>query len=68
MEEGGAAVVVPDAELDAGRLSAEVRALLADPPRLERMGMAAKALSRPDAAQQIAAGILEVARSRSSAV
>jgi UDP-N-acetylglucosamine--N-acetylmuramyl-(pentapeptide) pyrophosphoryl-undecaprenol N-acetylglucosamine transferase len=66
MEEGGAAVVVPDAELDAERLSAEVRALLADPGRLERMGEAASALSRPDAAERIAAGILDAASRRPS--
>jgi UDP-N-acetylglucosamine--N-acetylmuramyl-(pentapeptide) pyrophosphoryl-undecaprenol N-acetylglucosamine transferase len=63
MEEGGAAVVVPDAELDAERLSAEARALLGDPGRLERMSAAARGLSRPDAAERIAAGILDVARS-----
>jgi UDP-N-acetylglucosamine--N-acetylmuramyl-(pentapeptide) pyrophosphoryl-undecaprenol N-acetylglucosamine transferase len=66
MEEGGAAVVVRDAELDAERLSAEVRALLADPGRLERMGEAASALSRPDAAERIAAGILDAASRRPS--
>jgi UDP-N-acetylglucosamine--N-acetylmuramyl-(pentapeptide) pyrophosphoryl-undecaprenol N-acetylglucosamine transferase len=62
MADGGAAVVVPDAELDAERLAAEVRALLGDPELLERMGAAAKALSRPDAAERIAAGVLEAAR------
>src|SRR5262249_14246352 len=35
MERAGAAVVVPDSELDAQRLRAEVTALLADPARLE---------------------------------
>jgi UDP-N-acetylglucosamine--N-acetylmuramyl-(pentapeptide) pyrophosphoryl-undecaprenol N-acetylglucosamine transferase len=64
MEEGGAAVVVPDAELDAARLAAEVRALLADHERLERMSAAARALSRPDAADRIADGIIEAARER----
>jgi UDP-N-acetylglucosamine--N-acetylmuramyl-(pentapeptide) pyrophosphoryl-undecaprenol N-acetylglucosamine transferase len=68
MEDGGAAVVVPDAELDAERLSAEVRALLADPGRLEHMSEAARALSRPDAAERIAAGILDVAASRRPSV
>jgi UDP-N-acetylglucosamine--N-acetylmuramyl-(pentapeptide) pyrophosphoryl-undecaprenol N-acetylglucosamine transferase len=62
MEEAGAAVVVPDAELDAQRLAAEVIALLDDPGRLARMSAAARALSRPDAAERIAEGILGLAR------
>jgi UDP-N-acetylglucosamine--N-acetylmuramyl-(pentapeptide) pyrophosphoryl-undecaprenol N-acetylglucosamine transferase len=62
MADGGAAVVVPDAELDAARLAAEAGALLAEPGRLERMSAAARALSRPDAADRIADGILELAR------
>jgi UDP-N-acetylglucosamine--N-acetylmuramyl-(pentapeptide) pyrophosphoryl-undecaprenol N-acetylglucosamine transferase len=62
MADGGAAVVVPDAELDAARLAAETAALLEDPGRLERMSAAARALSRPDAAQRIADGILALAR------
>ena len=62
MEEGGAAVVVPDAELDADRLRREVDALLADSGRLEGMAAAARALARPGAAAQIAAGLLDLAR------
>ncbi len=54
MAEGGAAVVVPDAELDAGRLSREVGALLAAPERLREMAAAARRLARPDAAERIA--------------
>jgi UDP-N-acetylglucosamine--N-acetylmuramyl-(pentapeptide) pyrophosphoryl-undecaprenol N-acetylglucosamine transferase len=65
MADGGAAVVVPDAELDAERLAAEVGALLPDRPRLERMSAAARALSRPDAAARIADGILSLARDHS---
>ena len=60
MAEGGAAVVVPDAELDAERLEREAGALLGDRPRLERMSAAARALSRPDAADRIAEGILRM--------
>jgi UDP-N-acetylglucosamine--N-acetylmuramyl-(pentapeptide) pyrophosphoryl-undecaprenol N-acetylglucosamine transferase len=62
MAEAGAAVVVPDAELDAERLRAETDALLAAPGRLEQMSAAARALSRPDAAERIADGILDLAR------
>jgi UDP-N-acetylglucosamine--N-acetylmuramyl-(pentapeptide) pyrophosphoryl-undecaprenol N-acetylglucosamine transferase len=62
MADGGAAVVVPDGELDASRLRREAEALLGDPPRLERMSDAARTLSRPDAAERIAQGILALAR------
>jgi UDP-N-acetylglucosamine--N-acetylmuramyl-(pentapeptide) pyrophosphoryl-undecaprenol N-acetylglucosamine transferase len=62
MADGGAAVVVPDAELDADRLAREAGALIGDRERLARMAAAALALSRPDAAERIAAGILELAR------
>jgi UDP-N-acetylglucosamine--N-acetylmuramyl-(pentapeptide) pyrophosphoryl-undecaprenol N-acetylglucosamine transferase len=62
MAEAGAAVVVPDAELDAARLAAETGVLLEEPGQLERMSAAARALSRPDAADRIADGILNLAR------
>jgi UDP-N-acetylglucosamine--N-acetylmuramyl-(pentapeptide) pyrophosphoryl-undecaprenol N-acetylglucosamine transferase len=62
MEEAGAAVVVPDAELDGARLVAEVDALLADPARLAAMSRAARAAARPDAADQIAALVERYAR------
>ena len=58
----GAAVVVPDAELDGARLVAEVDALLADPARLSAMSAAAHAAARPDAADAIAALAEEHAR------
>jgi UDP-N-acetylglucosamine--N-acetylmuramyl-(pentapeptide) pyrophosphoryl-undecaprenol N-acetylglucosamine transferase len=64
MESGGAAVVVPDSELDAARLAREVAALLGDRARLERMSRAARVLSRPDAAERIAAGILSLVSAR----
>jgi UDP-N-acetylglucosamine--N-acetylmuramyl-(pentapeptide) pyrophosphoryl-undecaprenol N-acetylglucosamine transferase len=62
MADAGAAVVVPDAELDGARLGREAGELLGDPPRLERMSAAARALGRPDAAERIARGILGLAR------
>jgi UDP-N-acetylglucosamine--N-acetylmuramyl-(pentapeptide) pyrophosphoryl-undecaprenol N-acetylglucosamine transferase len=61
MERAGAAIVVPDAQLTAQRLTQEVDALLADPARLEAMGRASLALARPDAAQRIAAEVLAAA-------
>jgi undecaprenyldiphospho-muramoylpentapeptide beta-N-acetylglucosaminyltransferase len=51
----GAAVVVPDAELDGDRLAGEVEALLGAPDRLAAMAAAAKAAARPRAADEIAA-------------
>jgi len=61
MVEAGAAVVVPDGELTAERLRAEVAALLADTERLAAMSAASAALARPRAAADIAAEILAAA-------
>jgi UDP-N-acetylglucosamine--N-acetylmuramyl-(pentapeptide) pyrophosphoryl-undecaprenol N-acetylglucosamine transferase len=62
MADGGAAVVVPDSELDAERLRAEATALMRDQERLARMAEAARALARPDAAERIADALLELAQ------
>ena len=62
MERAGAAVVVPDAELDGRRLAFEVDTLLADPRRLARMTQAALAAARPQAADDIAALVERHAR------
>ena len=61
MADGGAAIVIEDSELDAGRLREEVAGLLGDPERLARMSQAALALARPDAAERIAEEILAAA-------
>ena len=61
MAAGGAAVVVPDAELDGPRLAREVSALIGAPDRLKAMAAAARALARPDAAERIAGVALELA-------
>ncbi len=50
----GAAVVVPDAELDGARLGGLVHELLADRQRLARMAAASRTAGRPDATQRVA--------------
>src|SRR5438270_3481502 len=59
---GGAAVVVPDEELDPLRLTREVVELLASPDRLRSMSAAARRLARPDAAARLAERVLQLAR------
>lgn len=56
----GAAVAIADDELDAATLTTAVRQLIADPIRRASMGRAARAWARPDAAEGMAAMILEV--------
>ncbi len=62
MRAAGAASVVPDAELSAERLQAEVAAAIEDQSRLQAMASAARGLARPDAARQIADQVLEAAQ------
>ncbi len=62
MAHAGAAVVVPDEQLTPARLGQEVRALLADKPRLAAMAAASASLARPDAAQAVADEVLAAAR------
>jgi UDP-N-acetylglucosamine--N-acetylmuramyl-(pentapeptide) pyrophosphoryl-undecaprenol N-acetylglucosamine transferase len=62
-EEAGAAVVVPDDELDGPRLARDVAALLAAPQRMEAMASAAAAAARPDAAVRIADELMTLAGS-----
>jgi UDP-N-acetylglucosamine--N-acetylmuramyl-(pentapeptide) pyrophosphoryl-undecaprenol N-acetylglucosamine transferase len=58
LQEAGAAVTVPDAELDARRLVDEVEPLLLDADRRERMAAAAAAVGRPDAGRRVAQLVL----------
>jgi UDP-N-acetylglucosamine--N-acetylmuramyl-(pentapeptide) pyrophosphoryl-undecaprenol N-acetylglucosamine transferase len=60
-ERAGAAVVVPDADLDGPRLAREVAALLGAPQRIAAMTKAARALAKPDAAETIADELLALA-------
>jgi UDP-N-acetylglucosamine--N-acetylmuramyl-(pentapeptide) pyrophosphoryl-undecaprenol N-acetylglucosamine transferase len=62
MADGGAAVVIADADLRPGWLADEAAALLSDDARLAEMAAAARRLARPDAANRIAAEVLAAAR------
>ncbi len=64
MEQGGAAIVIPDADLTAARLAHEVGELLHDRTHLAEMAHASAALARPDAARDIAAELLAAAGGR----
>jgi UDP-N-acetylglucosamine--N-acetylmuramyl-(pentapeptide) pyrophosphoryl-undecaprenol N-acetylglucosamine transferase len=64
MARAGAAIVIPDAELDGARLRREVVALLGAPERMAAMAQAARAASRPDAADRIADELLRLVRDR----
>jgi UDP-N-acetylglucosamine--N-acetylmuramyl-(pentapeptide) pyrophosphoryl-undecaprenol N-acetylglucosamine transferase len=59
LADGGAAVLVPDGDLDGPRLVAEVDSLLVEPERLAAMGKAAAALGQRDAADRVAALVEE---------
>jgi UDP-N-acetylglucosamine--N-acetylmuramyl-(pentapeptide) pyrophosphoryl-undecaprenol N-acetylglucosamine transferase len=53
MVDGGAALLVDDAELDGDLLARQIAGLLGDPGRLATMAAASAALGRPDAAQRV---------------
>ena len=63
----GAAVVVEESKLEGVWLAETIAALLQDPQRLERMGQAARRLSHPNAAREIAAMAARVAGLQSAA-
>jgi len=62
LEEAGAAVVIPEIELDRERLGRELANLLGDRDELLRRAGNARALARPRAARALADTVLEVAR------
>jgi len=63
LEQGGAALIRQQAELDAGRLAATLREPLGDRARLLNMAIAARRLAKMNAAEQVARACLEQARS-----
>ncbi len=62
--DAGAALLIPDDELTADRLLAEVIPLINDPDTLQRMGSAAASLGHRDADEAMVDLILEAAASR----
>ena len=60
MERAGAAVVIPDAELDGPRLAREVGGLLGAPQRMATMANAAREVAKPDAAERVADEVLRL--------
>jgi UDP-N-acetylglucosamine--N-acetylmuramyl-(pentapeptide) pyrophosphoryl-undecaprenol N-acetylglucosamine transferase len=60
LERAGAAIHLPQAELDAARLDREIGGLIGDPARLRAMAAAAKARGRPNAAAVIARRLSEL--------
>jgi UDP-N-acetylglucosamine--N-acetylmuramyl-(pentapeptide) pyrophosphoryl-undecaprenol N-acetylglucosamine transferase len=60
MEQSGAALVIPDAELDGPRLAREVGGLLAAPQRMAEMANAARVVAKPDAADRVADELLRL--------
>ena len=63
--QGGAAVLVPQAELTPERLTQVVTELFADPRRLKEMAERARALSHHDAAGRVARMVAELAQGSS---
>jgi len=66
LAEAGAAVVVDQSELSGERLAREIRSLLANEQRLQKMAEAARSLARPRAALDIAERLLRLARERAA--
>ena len=60
--ERGAAVLLKQSDALAGELQQHLAALAAAPDRMQAMGQAAKALSKPDAAERVADAVMEVAK------
>jgi UDP-N-acetylglucosamine--N-acetylmuramyl-(pentapeptide) pyrophosphoryl-undecaprenol N-acetylglucosamine transferase len=58
--EAGAALIIPQAEMNGERLLIELRAILAAQPRLQKMGEAALTLARPNAAHDLAQAVIEL--------
>jgi UDP-N-acetylglucosamine--N-acetylmuramyl-(pentapeptide) pyrophosphoryl-undecaprenol N-acetylglucosamine transferase len=60
--QAGAATIIPQSELNGPRLLQEVSTHISDVARLQQMGEAARRLSKPDAARDMAKVVIELAR------
>jgi len=58
-ERAGGAITVPETEL--GRVADLARSLIGDPERLKEMGAAMKRVAKPEAAEEIAEGLIQLA-------
>jgi UDP-N-acetylglucosamine--N-acetylmuramyl-(pentapeptide) pyrophosphoryl-undecaprenol N-acetylglucosamine transferase len=58
-ERAGGAITIPETEL--GRVADLARSLIEDPDRLREMGDAMKRVAKPDAAEEIAEGLIQLA-------
>ena len=58
-ERAGGAITIPETEL--GRVADLARSLIGDPERLTEMGDAMKRVAKPDAAEEIAEGLIQLA-------
>jgi UDP-N-acetylglucosamine--N-acetylmuramyl-(pentapeptide) pyrophosphoryl-undecaprenol N-acetylglucosamine transferase len=61
LSEAGAAIIIRDADLNAGMLAKMLREVIEDDERREAMARRSKALGRPDAADKVAAIVEELA-------
>lgn len=66
MAEAGAAIAIPERELDAERLARELAPLTGDRARLLAMAEAARRMARPGAAERLADACIELAARRSA--
>lgn len=64
LEDAGAAVALAQGDATVERLAAELRGLLSDRGRLERMADAARGRGKPEAARLVASDLLALARER----
>ncbi len=65
MAKHGAAIIIPDSKLTGRTLADAIIALLNDPHGLEQMAEQARHLGKPEAAREVAAGVLALVKHRS---